>query len=155
MPKSATVIYAWVRITLVLIIITFFSNLIRFHLSQFGCHRYELLSPLPVRYHFPLLSTTEAFVIYMVHYTSFMVVVLLVIYVLITLLLWETIKYQIPKLSNLVKSKWLIIWFVTRVARRVPLVKQELPILPEYLCLPPVFSGVFCCPALRILCNVL
>ena len=56
----------------------------------------------------PLLSSTEPFVVCMVHQTSFMVVVLLVMYVLIILLLWETIKYQIPKLSNLVKSKWLI-----------------------------------------------
>ena len=32
--------------------------------------------------------------------------------------------------------------FVTRLTRRVPLVKQELPNLPEHLSSPPVFSGV-------------
>jgi hypothetical protein len=33
-------------------------------------------------------------------------------------------------------------WFVTRLARRVPLVEQELLIFPEQLSSPPVFSGV-------------
>ncbi len=32
--------------------------------------------------------------------------------------------------------------FVTRLTRRVPLVEQELLILPEHLSSPPVFSGV-------------
>ena len=32
--------------------------------------------------------------------------------------------------------------FVTRLTRQVPLVEQELPILPENLSSPPVFSGV-------------
>ena len=32
--------------------------------------------------------------------------------------------------------------FVTRLTRQVPLVKQELPNLPEHLSSPPVFSGV-------------
>jgi len=35
----------------------------------------------------------------------------------------------------------LITGFVTRLARRVPLVKQELPTLPEHLSSSPVFSG--------------
>jgi hypothetical protein len=30
----------------------------------------------------------------------------------------------------------------TRLTRRVPLVEQELPILPEHLSSPPVLSGV-------------
>ena len=37
---------------------------------------------------------------------------------------------------------WLITGFVTRLTRRMPLVKQELPTLPEHLSSPPVFSGV-------------
>ena len=36
----------------------------------------------------------------------------------------------------------LIIGFVTRLTRQVPLVAQELPVLPEHLSSPPVFSGV-------------
>jgi hypothetical protein len=36
----------------------------------------------------------------------------------------------------------LIIEFVTRLTRRVPLVEQELPTIPEHLSSPPVFSGV-------------
>ena len=36
----------------------------------------------------------------------------------------------------------LIIGFVTRLTRRVPLVEQELLTLPEHLSSPPVFSGV-------------
>jgi hypothetical protein len=36
----------------------------------------------------------------------------------------------------------LITGFVTRLTRRVPLVEQELPTLPEHLNSPPVFSGV-------------
>jgi hypothetical protein len=36
----------------------------------------------------------------------------------------------------------LITGFVTRLTRRVPLVEQELPTLPEHLSSPPVFSGV-------------
>ena len=37
---------------------------------------------------------------------------------------------------------WLIIGFVTRITRRVPLVGQELLTLLEHLSSPPVFSGV-------------
>jgi hypothetical protein len=33
-------------------------------------------------------------------------------------------------------------WFLTRVTRKVPLVLQHLPTLPEHLSSPPVFSGV-------------
>jgi hypothetical protein len=36
----------------------------------------------------------------------------------------------------------LITGFVTRLTRRVPLVEQELPTLPEHMSSPPVFSGV-------------
>jgi hypothetical protein len=36
----------------------------------------------------------------------------------------------------------LIIGFVTRLTRKVPLVEQELLTLPEHLSSPPVFSGV-------------
>jgi hypothetical protein len=37
---------------------------------------------------------------------------------------------------------WPITGFETRLTRRVPLVEQELLILPEHLSSPPVFSGV-------------
>ena len=37
---------------------------------------------------------------------------------------------------------WLIIGFVTRLTRRVPLVEQDLTTLPEHLSSPPDFSGV-------------
>ena len=37
---------------------------------------------------------------------------------------------------------WLITGFVTRLTRRVPLVEQELLILPEHLSSPPVFSAI-------------
>jgi hypothetical protein len=37
---------------------------------------------------------------------------------------------------------WLITGFVTRLTRRVSLVEQELPTLPQHLSSPPVFSGV-------------
>ena len=37
---------------------------------------------------------------------------------------------------------WLITGFVTRLTRRVSLVKHELPNLPEHLSAPPVFSRV-------------
>jgi hypothetical protein len=36
---------------------------------------------------------------------------------------------------------WLITGFVTRLTRRVPLVEQLLPTLPEHLSSPPNFSG--------------
>jgi hypothetical protein len=41
-----------------------------------------------------------------------------------------------------VLSSWFITGFVTRLTRRVPLVKQKLPTLPGYMGSPPVFSGV-------------
>jgi hypothetical protein len=61
--------------------------------------------------------------------------------------------YTIP-LKNNISTTWkhnssrsfphsrLITGFVTRLTRRVPLVEQELPTLPEHLSSPPVFSGV-------------
>jgi hypothetical protein len=36
----------------------------------------------------------------------------------------------------------LITRFVTRLTRRVPLVEQELPTLPQHLSSPPVYNGV-------------
>jgi hypothetical protein len=44
--------------------------------------------------------------------------------------------------SEVDSSKSKIVGFVTRVTRRVPLVKQALLTLPEHLSSPPVFSGV-------------
>ena len=46
---------------------------------------------------------------------------------------------------------WLITGFVTRLTRRVPLVKQELLTLPEHLSSPPVFSGVLVTRSLALL----
>ena len=37
---------------------------------------------------------------------------------------------------------WLINGFVTRLTRRVPLVEQELPTLPEHMSSPPDFNRV-------------
>ena len=51
----------------------------------------------------------------------------------------------VPLVVNTSRSfphSWLIIWFVTRLTRRVPLVEQELFTLPVHPSLPPVFSGV-------------
>jgi hypothetical protein len=51
----------------------------------------------------------------------------------------------VPLVVNTSRSfprSWLIIRFVTRLTRRVSLVEQELPTLPEHLSSPPVFSGV-------------
>ena len=39
-------------------------------------------------------------------------------------------------------NSWIIYGFVTRVTRRVSLVEQELPTIPDHLSLPQVFSGV-------------
>jgi hypothetical protein len=39
-------------------------------------------------------------------------------------------------------NSWIVHGFVTRVTRRVSLVEQELPTLPDHLSLPQGFSGV-------------
>ena len=44
--------------------------------------------------------------------------------------------------SRCLLRPWFITGFVPRLTRRVPLVDQELPTLPEHLRSPPVFSGV-------------
>jgi hypothetical protein len=44
--------------------------------------------------------------------------------------------------SRCLPRPWFITGFVPRLTRRVPLVDQELPTLPEHLRSPPVFSGV-------------
>jgi hypothetical protein len=51
----------------------------------------------------------------------------------------------VPLVVNTSRSfprSWLITGFVTRLTRRVSLVKQELLTLPEHMSSPPVFSGV-------------
>ena len=51
----------------------------------------------------------------------------------------------VPLVINTSRSfprSWLITGFVTRLTRRVSLVKQELLTIPEHLSSPPVFSGV-------------
>jgi len=51
----------------------------------------------------------------------------------------------VPLVVNTSRSfprSWLITGFVTRLTRRVSLVEQELPTLPEHLSSPHVFSGV-------------
>jgi hypothetical protein len=51
----------------------------------------------------------------------------------------------VPLVVNTSRSfprSWLITGFVTRLTRRVSLVEQELPTLPEHLSSPLVFSGV-------------
>ena len=60
--------------------------------------------------------------------------------------IWVTNDHgYVPLVVNTSRSfphSWLITGFVTRLTRRVPLVKQEMLILPEHLNSPPVFSGV-------------
>jgi len=51
----------------------------------------------------------------------------------------------VPPVVNTSRSfphSWLIIRFVTRLTRWVPLVEQELLTIPEHLSSPPLFSGV-------------
>jgi hypothetical protein len=51
----------------------------------------------------------------------------------------------VPLVVNTFRSvlhSWIITGFVTRLTRRVPLVVQELLILPQHLSSPPVCSGV-------------
>ena len=50
----------------------------------------------------------------------------------------------VPLVVNTSRSfphSWLVTGFVTKLTRRMPLVEQELPTLPEHLSSPPVFSG--------------
>jgi hypothetical protein len=54
-------------------------------------------------------------------------------------------RIYLPLVVNTSRSfphSQLITGFVTRLPRRVPLVEQEIPTLPEHLSSPPVFSGV-------------
>ena len=44
--------------------------------------------------------------------------------------------------SRFILHSWLITESVARITRRMPLMEQELPTLPEHLSSPPVFSGV-------------
>jgi len=55
---------------------------------------------------------------------------------------WPRICSTCRKTSRSFPHSRLTIWFVTRLTRRVPLVEQELPTLPEHLSSPPVFSEV-------------
>jgi hypothetical protein len=51
---------------------------------------------------------------------------------------------DVPLVVNTSRSfphSWLVTGFVTRLTRRMPLVEQELPTLPEHLSSPQVFSG--------------
>jgi len=79
--------------------------------------------------------------------------------------------FHLSYTSRFIPHSPLITGFVTRVIRRVLLVEQELPTLPEHPSSPPVLSGVcdirssvlcvfcrslFCCPfALFLLATVL
>ena len=60
----------------------------------------------------------------------------------------EYLCHQWPRICStcrkhfLVLSSWHITEFITRLTRRVLLVEQELPTLPEHLGSPPVCSGV-------------
>ena len=51
-------------------------------------------------------------------------------------------NYFLNSTSRSFPNSWLIIGHLTRLTRRVLLVEQELPTLPEHLILPPVFIGV-------------
>ena len=47
----------------------------------------------------------------------------------------------------------LILWFVTRVARRVPLVDQEMPTLPEHMSPTTCILCGSCCSVFIFLCS--
>jgi hypothetical protein len=52
----------------------------------------------------------------------------------------------VPLVLNTSRSfphSWLITGFVTRLIRRVSLVKQELLTLPDHFCSPPIFNGIY------------
>ena len=73
--------------------------------------------------------------------------------------IWITSEFisemtYVPLVVNTFRSvlhSWIIIGFVTRLTRRVPLVVQELLILPEHLSSSPVCSGV-CVTRSLVLC---
>jgi hypothetical protein len=62
----------------------------------------------------------------------------------------EYLRHKWPRICSTYRKhffrssprSWLITGFVTRLTRRVPLVKQELLTLSEHFSSPPVFSGV-------------
>jgi hypothetical protein len=62
--------------------------------------------------------------------------------------IWSTVSNDhgyVPLVVNTSRSfphSRLITGFVTRLTRRLPLMKQQLFTLPEHMCSPPVFSGV-------------
>ena len=63
----------------------------------------------------------------------------------------------VPFVANISRSfphSRLTTGFVTRLTRRVPLVEQELLILPEHLSSPPLFSGVRVTRSLVYVCFV-
>jgi hypothetical protein len=51
-------------------------------------------------------------------------------------------RQKMKRIRHTGHHSWLITGFVNRLTRRVPLVEQELPTLPEHLSSPPVFSAV-------------
>ena len=55
---------------------------------------------------------------------------------------WPRICYTCRNISQFFPNSWLIIGFVTRLTRRVPLVEQELLFLLEHLSSPLVFNKV-------------
>jgi hypothetical protein len=55
---------------------------------------------------------------------------------------WPRICSLVVNTSRSFPHSWYITGFVTRLARRVPLVEQELLTSSEHLRSPPVFSGV-------------
>ena len=55
---------------------------------------------------------------------------------------WSLIRSTCSKRSRSIPHSWLITGFVTRLTRRVPLVEQELPTLPEHPSSSRVFSGI-------------
>ena len=63
-------------------------------------------------------------------------------YLIITRICRQRICSTCRKTSRSFPHSWFITGFVTRVARRVPLVEQESLTLQEHLSSPPVFSGV-------------
>jgi hypothetical protein len=74
------------------------------------------------------------------------IIVLFSTIVLLFVLLWiwysTSLKKKGKHFFQSFPRSWLIIGFVTRLTRRVPLVEMELLTLPKHLSSLPVFSGV-------------
>ena len=66
-------------------------------------------------------------------------------------IIMETAMWKHVNNYRSIPHSWPVIGCVTRLARRVPLVEQEILTLPKHMSSPPLFSGVRVNPSL-VLC---